>query len=418
MARAGAQDPSVPHTTPRPPARPAVPAWALRMLVTWAALLALAAGGWLIFWFLLKIPLLTVTVAVALLLTALLEPAARWLCRRGVHPALSALLCVLLLIGVLVGVGFLVGFRAAGMLRDLAGPVTEGIDRIRAWLVEGPLGLDPQQVARMRDAVVDAVYELTPDAMTAARMLLLGLAALVLVVFLLFFLLKDGAAMWAWVLDTVPARRRSQVDGAGRCAWTTLSHYVRGVVLVALIDAVGIGAALALLGVPLWLSLTLLTFIGAFVPLLGATMSGVIAVLVTLVTNGMGDAVIIAVVVLVVQQLEGNVLQPVIVGRTVRLHPAAVLLAVTAGTLLWGLGGALLAVPLMAVTYRVAEYVRRHPAPPPRPAEAPSPGGPGAASDVPSRGEPRPAAADPGPRQPVRQGTAGDGGPVARRAGT
>ncbi len=326
-------------------------------------MLTLAATGWLLFWLLLRIPLLTVAIAVALLLTALVEPVARWLRHRRLPPVLAALLAVLLLAGILTGVGFLLGFRAAAKLRDLTRPLTAGIDRIRAWFVEGPLRVDPEQVSDVRNAVVAGIYELSPDPTAAARMALHLLAAVVLVAFLLFFLLKDGAGMWVWLLERVPDRRREQVQGAGRCAWTSLSRYVRGVVVVALIDAAGIGAALFVLDVPLWVSLTLVTFIGAFIPLVGATVSGTVAVLVTLVANGLSDAVIVLVVVLVVQQVEGNLLQPLIVGRSLRVHPTAVLVAVTAGTLLWGLAGALLAVPLMAVTYRVYEYVRQHPAP-------------------------------------------------------
>ncbi|MGY1914033.1 AI-2E family transporter [Blastococcus sp. SYSU DS0973] len=341
----------------------AAPRWAVRTLVTSAALLALAAMGWLVFWFLLRLPLLTVAIAVSLLLTALMSPISRWLCRRGSPPALSALLSVLLLIGVLTGVGFLIGFRAAERLRNLTRPLAAGIDRIRVWLIEGPLGLDPQQVTEIRNAVVDRIYRLTPEPTAAASMAVYVLTAVILVAFLVFFLLKDGAAMWDWLVGLVPGRRRRQVDGAGQAAWSALSRYVQGVIVVALIDAVGIGAVLFILGVPLWLSLTLLTFIGAFVPLFGATVSGVVAVLVTLVTNGPTDAVIVAVAVLVVQQVEGNILQPIIVGRALRLHPVVILVAVTAGWMLWGLAGALLAVPLVAVSYRAADYLKEHPAP-------------------------------------------------------
>ncbi|WP_166532698.1 AI-2E family transporter [Blastococcus xanthinilyticus] len=351
------------HPLPTPRPAPVAPRWAIRVLVTGAAVLMLAALGWLVFWFLLRLPLLTVAVAVALLLTAVVRPVTRWLHRRGLGEGISALLSVLLLLGVLLGVGFLVGFRAADKLRNLTRPLTAGIDRIRVWLTEGPLGLNPQQVTEVRNTVVNQVYSLTPEPAAAARMAVYILAAIILVAFLTFFLLKDGAAMWAWMLRWVPDRRRDQVDGAGQAAWTVLSQYVRGVVIVAVIDAVGIGAVLVILGVPLWLSLTLLTFLGAFVPLFGATVSGAVAVLVTLVTNGVTDAVIVLIAVLVVQQVEGNVLHPIIVGRTVRLHPVVVLLAVTAGSLLWGLAGALLAVPLVAVTYRVLGYFREHPAP-------------------------------------------------------
>lgn len=366
--------------------RTAVPAWALRALVVCAAVLGLAATAWLVLRLLLQVPLLTVAAAVAALLAALLEPLVRWLRDRGLPAAPAALLSVLLLIGVLTGVGFLIGFRAAGTLRDLARPLAAGIDRIRVWLVDGPLQLEPQRVTEMRNAVVGSIYQLTPEPVAAARTALLLLGAVLLVAFLLFFLLKDGASMWAWLLRRVPERRRRQVDGAGRCAWAAVSQYVRGIVVVALIDAVGIGLALLVLGVPLWVSLTILTFIGAFVPLFGATITGVVAVLVTLVTNGVTDALVVLVVVLVVQQLEGNVLHPVIVGRALHLHPVAILVAVTAGTLLWGLTGALLAVPSVAACYQAVEYLRTHPLPPPAPSRQAVPAADGGSAGAPVPG--------------------------------
>lgn len=353
--------PSTPTAPPGPgpgPGPAAAPAWALRVLTTAGAALALAAVGWLVLQLLLLVPLVTVVVAVALLLTALAGPLAGRLRRVGVPAALSALTAVLLLLGVLTGIGGLVGFRVVSRLRDLTGPLAAGIDRVRTWLTDGPLELDPEQVAGLRDQVVTALYRATPGPVAGARMVLFGLSALGLVVFLVFFLLKDGAAMWGWLLERVPRRRRDTVDDAGRAAWVTLVGYVRGVVLVALIDAVGIGAALVVLDVPLWVSLTLLTFLGAFVPIIGATVTGAVAVLVTLVTNGVADALVVLVVVLVVQQLEGNVLQPLITGRAVHLHPVVILLSVTAGTLVSGLWGAVVAVPVVAVLYRVAEVLR------------------------------------------------------------
>ncbi len=202
------------------------------------------------------------------------------------------------------------------------------------------------------------MYQAVPSPVAGARTALNVLAALALAVFAVFFLLKDGEQIWAWVLERTPGRRRPGVDGAGRAAWTTLTGYVVGTVMVALVDAVLIGAGLFLVGVPLWLSLALLTFLGAFVPILGATITGAVAVLVTLVTNGPSDAAIVLAVVLVVQQVEGNLLHPLVMGRAVHLHPVVTLVAVTCGTLLLGIPGAILAVPLVAVTYRVEEYLR------------------------------------------------------------
>ncbi|TWH72730.1 putative PurR-regulated permease PerM [Modestobacter roseus] len=368
---------------PSRPALPTVPAWTVRAMAIAGGILALAALGWLLFWILLRLPLVSFAVALALLVAALTAPVSRGLRRAGLPAGLAALGAVLALLAVLLGIGFLVGFRATSTIQGLTRPLAAGIDRIRVWLIEGPLGLDAQQVSDLRNQVVNRLYQFAPDPAAGARMVVYVLGAIILIAFLVFFLLKDGATMWAWLLDRVPARRRDQVDGAGRAAWTTLASYVRGTVLVALIDAVGIGIGLLVLGVPLWISLTLLTFVGAFVPIVGATVSGAVAVLVTLVTNGTTDAIIILAVVLVVQQIEGNVLQPLIMGHALNLHPAAILIAVTAGGLLLGVAGALLAVPFVAVSYRVLEHLRLHPAEPER-AE-------------PERAEPGPAEPEPPP---------------------
>lgn len=347
---------------PTSPSLP-VPAWTLRTVAVCAAVLLAAGVGWLLFWLLFRLPLITFTVALALLLTALTAPLAGRLRRAGFPAALAALTAVLALVAFLAGVLLLLGLRATATLQDLARPLAAGIDRIRVWLIEGPLALDPEQVADMRNRVISGLYGLVPDPAAGTRMVVYTFSALVLVLFLVFFLLKDGDRMWGWVLERVPARRRAQVDGAGSSAWSTLTRYTGGIVLVALVDAVGIGLALLVLGVPLWVSLTLLVFLGSFVPIFGAFVSGAVAVLVTLVTNGLTDAVIVLVVVLVVQQVEGNVLHPLIMGRAVNLHPVVVLVAVTTGTLLAGVGGALLAVPVTAVGYRVVEHLRTHPVP-------------------------------------------------------
>lgn len=350
----------------------AVPAWAVRTLAVSGAILAAAGVAWLVLWLLLRLPLLTATLVVSVLLAALMAPVATRLRRAGMPSWLSALISVAALFAVLSGIGLLVSLRATARLQDLTRPLGAAVDRIRVWLTEGPLGLDAGQVVDLRNQVVTGLYALTPSPAESARSGLYVLSTLILVLFLVFFLLKDGRAMWGWVLARVPEPRRERVDGAGRSAWDTLTSYTGGVVVVALIDAVGIGAALLILGVPLWLSLTLLTFVSAFVPIIGATVSGAVAVLVTMVTNGFTDAIIVLVVVLVVQQLEGNVLQPLIMSRAVNLHPAVVLVAVTGGWLLLGIPGALFATPVVAVTYRVVEYLRTTPRPPePLPSDPP-----------------------------------------------
>jgi predicted PurR-regulated permease PerM len=237
---------------------------------------------------------------------------------------------------------------------ELGSTLTTGLDRVRDDLVNGPLSLSAAQVDAVRDDLVNMMPSTASDLLTGAAVALEALAGVLVTTLLLFFLLRDGPVMWGWFLGRLPDNRRDRIDDAARAGWHILARYTRGVVVVAVVDAVGIGLALVLMDVPLVLPLILLTFVGGFIPYLGATLAGAAAVLVALVSNGFTAALIILAAVLAVQTLEGNLLEPLIVGRAARLHPAAVLIAVTAGGLLAGIAGAVIAVPLLAVTYRVA----------------------------------------------------------------
>lgn len=334
-----------------------VPRWFLRTLVYAGGLLIIGVVAWALVWILLKVALVAFSLLVALLLAALLEPLARRMHRR--LPAwAAALLSVLFLIGVVGGIGYLLIRRVSGQLDQLRSSLTQSINQIRDWLVNGPLSLQPQQVNQVRNQIVSGIQSAIPSGFTLASIVIAVIGATLLALFVLFFLLKDGPGMWQWLVDTAPARYRERVDKAGRQGWMTTGNYVIGAVLIALADAVGIGVALFALGVPLATSLTLLVFLGAFVPLLGAIVSGAVAVLVTLVTNGFVAALIVLGVVLVVQNVEGNLLQPLIQGRQVKLHPVVIIVVVTAGFLLFGIAGAVIAVPVVAVVYRVGSYLR------------------------------------------------------------
>lgn len=371
-----------PETADRRPGR--APAWAVRATVVSAAVLGVAAVCWVVVTVLLRLAIVSFPLAAALLLTALVTPLARWLRRAGAPAWLAALASVVGLVLVLTGIGSLLWVRTSAQLSNLTPAVTVGINRVRSWLIDGPLSLDPVRVDGIRDRLVAQVSEAVPGPVAGAQAAVSVIGGLLLVLFLVFFLVKDGEAMWHWLVDQAPGRRRPQLDGAGRRAWTTLSGYVGGVVVVAAVDAVLIGTALFAVGVPLWLSLTLLTFLGAFVPYLGALVSGVVAVLVTLVTDGARDALVIVVVVLVVQQVEGNVLQPLVMRRAVHLHPVVTLLAVTSGTVLLGIPGAVVAVPLTAVTYQVLEHFHRERVPGAVPSVADDGGRPLVAPDEPA----------------------------------
>jgi predicted PurR-regulated permease PerM len=180
----------------------------------------------------------------------------------------------------------------------------------------------------------------------------------ILIVVLTFFFVKDGGRLWEWILELFHEDRQPVLREVGERAWTALSAYVQGVFLVATIDAVLIGAALLILGVPVAVPLIVLTFVAAFFPVVGAFVAGAAAVLVALVANGLGAALIILAVIVAVQQLEGNVFYPVVVGRKLQLHPVGILLALTAGGVLAGVVGAFLAVPIAAVTGAVLHYTR------------------------------------------------------------
>jgi predicted PurR-regulated permease PerM len=177
---------------------------------------------------------------------------------------------------------------------------------------------------------------------------------------LLFFLLKDGRPLWRWLLRRVPESSRPAAAEAGRNGWRTLTAYSRGTVAIAAIDAIGIGLALLLLGVPLALPLAMITFLGGFVPIIGATVAGSVAVLVALAAKGPTTALLALAAVIAVQQIEGNLLEPLIMKRQVQLHPVVVLVAVTAGTLIGGIAGAFVSVPITAVVYRLVETIAAH----------------------------------------------------------
>ncbi len=338
-----------------------LPAWLRRLAGVSAAALLVGAVLWFVTTLLLRVALVTYSLAIAVLLTALLAALAGRLRRLGAPAGLAALGAIVLLLAAPAAAGLLIYSRVRGTAGQLGTAVTSGIDELRSLLVDGPLHLDPAQLGALRDSLVGYLQQAAPTPVAGATTVLHMLGAAVFVLFAVFFLLKDGPTMWRWALSWAPAGRRARIDGAGRQAWAALTGYTRGIVLIALADAVLIGAGLLVLGVPLWLSLTLLTFFAAFVPILGATVAGAAAVLVTLVTNDLRDALIVLVIVLAVQQIEGNVLQPLVMGRAVSLHPLAILIAVTCGTLLLGIIGAILAVPLVAATYQaVAHLTGRH----------------------------------------------------------
>jgi predicted PurR-regulated permease PerM len=305
-----------------------------------------------------------VPVIVALLLSTLFVPPARRLHRLGVPQALATVTVFLTGLLLIAGLIALLAPPVASQVDALSESVRGGADEVGSYLADLPLGLSEreiqQQIDRLDDRIRDNQDTLRSGVISGAQAAGQFLAGLLIMLVVLFFFVKDGAGMWRWFVGLFPGPRRPAVHEVGQRSWTVLTAYVRGVVLVATIDAVGIGLALWLIGVPLVLPLAVITFVLAFIPFVGAITAGALAALVALVAVGPLAALLTVVAVLVVQQVEGNILYPLIVGRTVHIHPVAILLAVTVGGLLYGIVGAALAVPIATVMAAAVKVVDRH----------------------------------------------------------
>ncbi|MBO4208794.1 AI-2E family transporter [Micromonospora echinofusca] len=334
--------------------------WLVRSAVVWSAcLVVVVAGLYVLGRIAVLLAPLAIALAVTLFLTALLDPVTLALRRLRLPAALAALTSVLLLLAVLAGAVTLVWALTADQFADLSKELGEGWKRTREFLTSGGLPITADQLDGWTRRAAEGLRQGSPDPVDGARTAAEVLGSALLVVVLLFFLLKDGRSMWRWALGRTAESRRSLLATAGRDGWHTLTAYSRGTMVIAAIDAIGIGAALLLLGVPLAFPLALITFLGAFVPIIGATVAGSVAVLVALAAKGPTTALLALAAVIAVQQIEGNLLEPLVMKRQVRLHPVVVLVAVTAGTLLAGIAGAFVSVPIVAVLYRMMDTVWR-----------------------------------------------------------
>ncbi|MFD8755723.1 AI-2E family transporter [Kitasatospora sp. NPDC059577] len=351
------------------PGRPATPAeavpWGLRVAAesTWRLLL-LGAALYVVFYVVDMLRLVAFSVLASLLIAALLEPSVSWLRRRGAPRSLAAggvFLSGLAGIGL---VGWFVVWQVSTNLPSVTTQVKDGVNQLKDWLVTGPLHLTQQQITDFADQITKAITtntdQLTSASITGAQIAVEVLTAVLMTFFTTFFLLYDGEKIWNWALRGLPRHSRFAMAGAGPKAWATLTAYVRGTVCVAFIDAVCIGIGIDLLGVPLAMPLAVIIFLGAFVPLVGALVTGTVAVLMALVTQGgVWAALMVLILLIAVMQIESHILQPLILGRAVRVHPLGVVLGVAAGGIIGGIGGAVVAVPLIAVTNTVITHLRR-----------------------------------------------------------
>lgn len=294
-----------------------------------------------------------IPLSIALLLAALLAPLVSKLVKLKVPRGLAT---AIVLIGGLAVLGGLLTFvitQFSDGLPQLQKQLGDSLGQIKKWLIDGPIHLGQDQFQGYIDKLISYLQDnqatLTSGALTTAGTVGEILTGFALTLFILIFFLSSGDRIWAFLVRGVPTPVRDKVDVAGRRGFASLVSYVRATASVALVDAVGIGIGLAIVGVPLVIPLATLVFLGAFIPIIGAVIAGGVAVLIALVTNGVVGAVIVLAIVILVMQLEGHVLQPLLLGRAVKLHPLAVVLAITAGLVAAGIAGALLSVPLLAV---------------------------------------------------------------------
>ncbi|MEW2390275.1 AI-2E family transporter [Streptomyces venezuelae] len=360
--------PAPPAYAPAIAARPdpvdAVP-WGMRVAAEagWR-LLILAGTLWVLMKVISAVQLVVLAFVAALLITALLQPTVARLRNLGLPRGLATAVTAILGFVIMGLVGWFVVWQVMENADELSRQVQDGIEDLRKWLLNSPFHVTEDQINEiaksLRDAVGANTEELTSAGLEGVTVIVETLTGILLAMFSTLFLLYDGKRIWQWFLKLVPAQARPGIAGAGPRAWRTLTAYVRGTVIVALIDAIFIGLGIYFLGVPMAVPLAVIIFLAAFVPLVGAVVSGALAVVVALVTQGVFTAVMALVVVLAVQQIEGHILQPFILGRAVRVHPLAVILSVAAGGMIAGVGGAVVAVPLVAVTNTVVGYLRAY----------------------------------------------------------
>ncbi|MET9665654.1 AI-2E family transporter [Streptomyces sp. NPDC006475] len=365
--------------TPRPERIPAPPAYAPAVVakpdpvsaIPWGMrvaaeagwrLLVLAGTLWVLTRIISAVQLVVLAFVAALLVTAMLQPTVARLRRLGLPRGLATAVTAIAGFVIMGLVGWFVVWQVMDNLDNLSDRVRDGIEELKRWLLDSPFHVTESQIndiaKNLSDTIGTNTEEITSAGLQGVTVMVEILTGILLAMFSTLFLLYDGKRIWQWTLKLVPAQAREGVAGAGPRAWRTLTAYVRGTVLVALIDAIFIGIGIYFLDVPMAVPLAVFIFLFAFIPLVGAVISGALAVVVALVTHGVFTALMVLIVVLAVQQIEGHVLQPFILGRAVRVHPLAVVLAVAAGGLTAGIGGAVVAVPLVAVTNTVVGYLR------------------------------------------------------------
>jgi len=345
-------------------------------------LIAIGIVGYALLLLVSRLRVVVAPVVVALFLARGLEPVASRLRRLRLGRGLAAVASILLFFGLLAGLVALIAPPIADEADSIGPTLTEAVDDIEDWLVEdAPIEVSRAGIDRVRQQAADRFQEVVSSSsedgavLDSATIVAEVITGLLLGILLTFFMLRDGRRFVEWLARRWPEHRRPAVRRAADRAWTTLGGYLRGAAMLGIVESIAIGLALFFAGADLVVPVMILTFAAAFVPVVGAVAAGVVAVLVALVTAGLGAAVIVGIVALVVQQLDNDLLAPLIYGRALQLHPVVILLSVVAGSALVGIVGAVLAVPVVAVVVNVAKELRSEPGVAPVASSVPISGG-------------------------------------------
>ena len=338
--------------------------WGLDLAAAWSwRLIVIVVAGLGLLWTMRYFAVITLPIAISLLFAALAVPLVNALRRIGLPRGPSSGIVMVLGIGTIALLLTFVGQQVAQGASDLADSVVTGLDQVRDWLRSGPLAVSESQLDGYIKEIQGAVTDSTGTDGVVTRVTEVGtavghvVAGFFIVLFSTYFFLADGDRIWSWLVRLAPRAARERVDASGRVAWVSLTQFVRATVLVAMADAIGIMAVAWFLDVPFVVAIGVLVFLGAFVPMIGATIAGSVAILVALVDQGPLTALFMLIGVIVVQQIEGHILQPFLMGRFVSLHPLGVIVAIGCGVLVAGIAGALIAVPLAAAANAVAQHL-------------------------------------------------------------
>lgn len=358
----------------RPERRDAVETvtWPVRVAAAWTwRLLLLGLGAYVLARIFGRVELVAISFVLSLFLVAILHPLEKRLHALLPKPhSLSAALTLLIGVCVLGGIGYFVVWQITTHAGQLNQQLTDFVDSARNWLRTGPLHLKSSDLDKLADNITNALKQhqgqLISGAIETVRTLVEFLTAFLLILLSTFFLLRDGEQVWAWVVRLFPRTAHERLDQAGRVGWHSLGGYMRGQLIIAVFHGVTITIVLLVMRVPLAGAIGVLIFLGSFVPLVGLTVTGALAVAVTLLEHGLTAAIVVAVAIVVLVQVEGHVLQPLVMSRSVEVHPLAIALSVITGTVLAGIVGALLAVPFVAFVNSTFHALRRtSPNPPP-----------------------------------------------------